>query len=508
MTKKNEKLIVYFQYAKAYEVTEVTENDIVYWKVPVVMTQEGVHSGSRGPMLHLESELDASTNKWEGIPVVIRHPEDENGNYISVFSEGVLDNSGVGKIRNPVMDGKKLKAEVWLEKDRLMEVNESAYNSIKNGLVMEVSIGSYANEEKKEGTYKNKSYNAIARNIIPDHLALLPDEIGACSTDEGCGLRVNKDFSSNNQSKGGINVNKELKTQLRQLNEQGFNFHFIANEQSLQDRIQKIRDLIYAKDSPTESYYIEDVFENYLVYHRRDQNTDTSGMFKQFYSISDGEVSLTGDPVKVQRKVEYVEVAPTNNKGEVINNKNEKKMEVKKCVKDRVDALIANKATQFIETDRDWMQKLDTTALDKMVPEKGLETISDDGKNGNGDAPITKEMAVNALRETIKTPDDFLNLLPIEAREQMSHGLSLFKSQKNSMISAVKDKAGEGVWADGELEGMKFETLKKVYDSMGAKSDEGNNFFGFNMQTLETNVEVGGEKNQVQPMVPVKPNND
>ena len=40
--------------------------------------------------------------------------------------------------------------------------------------------------------YKGKRYHEVHRALEPDHIALLPDEVGACSVQDGCGAgRVN-----------------------------------------------------------------------------------------------------------------------------------------------------------------------------------------------------------------------------------------------------------------------------------------------------------------------------
>jgi len=45
-----------------------------------------------------------------------------------------------------------------------------------------------------EGVWNEEEYHSIVRNYRPDHLALLPGAIGACSWEDGCGIRANKDI--------------------------------------------------------------------------------------------------------------------------------------------------------------------------------------------------------------------------------------------------------------------------------------------------------------------------
>jgi hypothetical protein len=65
-------------------------------------------------------------------------------------------------------------------------------NRLRAGQPVEVSTGYFADMEATNGVWNGAAYTGITRNIRPDHLALLPDEVGACSWVDGCGApRVN-----------------------------------------------------------------------------------------------------------------------------------------------------------------------------------------------------------------------------------------------------------------------------------------------------------------------------
>ena len=53
--------------------------------------------------------------------------------------------------------------------------------------MMEVSAAYFSDFIDKSGTYGDKDYERIAVNFRPDHIALLTDEPGACSLEDGCG---------------------------------------------------------------------------------------------------------------------------------------------------------------------------------------------------------------------------------------------------------------------------------------------------------------------------------
>lgn len=168
--------------------------------VPVVMMREGVHSGSHGAIYHTSEELGRHVAAWNGIPVVVNHPE-VDGVPVSANEREVLEREKIGRIFNAGMDGDKLKAEAWIDIQKLTAVSPSTLEALEGGRAMDVSVGVFSDEEEIEGTWNSESYHSIAHNYRPDHLALLPEAQGACSWQDGCGVRVNK-------KEGGMDVIK------------------------------------------------------------------------------------------------------------------------------------------------------------------------------------------------------------------------------------------------------------------------------------------------------------
>jgi hypothetical protein len=155
------------------------------------MMVEGVHNGSHGPLLHTAEELGKIPASWNGIPVMIGHPQVDELN-VSANSPDILERS-VGRVFHTHMEDKKLKAEVWLDEQTLTAVSPLALAYINSGRHLEVSVGVFTDEEPTTGLYnETEQYVAVARNHRPDHLALLPGEQGACGWGDGCGIRNNK----------------------------------------------------------------------------------------------------------------------------------------------------------------------------------------------------------------------------------------------------------------------------------------------------------------------------
>jgi hypothetical protein len=189
---------------ETYQILEETIDGVNYLIAPVVMMVEGVHRGSHGPLFHPAIELSKSTAAWEGIPVVINHPQDVAGNYISVNQ---VQEQIVGNVCEPKMEGKKLKAKIRVNVDKTAVHSPTTIAALKANKVLEVSIGVFTDDVKEEGEWNGETYTARATNHKPDHLAILPSDQGACSVSDGCGIRVNK--------KGGNNM--EVLEKIKQL---------------------------------------------------------------------------------------------------------------------------------------------------------------------------------------------------------------------------------------------------------------------------------------------------
>jgi hypothetical protein len=185
--------------------------------VPVVLMVSGVHNGSHGPVLHTEDDLAKYPASWNGIPVVVQHPE-ENGVNVSANSPEILDQAIVGRVFGTRFDEGKLRAEVWLDEKRLSRISPESLECIRNQAPLEVSVGVFTDDEEVEGQWGDETYTAVSHNHRPDHLALLPGSKGACSWDDGCGIRANEEngndetVQTNHESQeGGIEQMAEQK---------------------------------------------------------------------------------------------------------------------------------------------------------------------------------------------------------------------------------------------------------------------------------------------------------
>lgn len=165
---------------------------------PLTLIVPGVLSGSKGALYYPPEEIVKNHDAWNHIPLVVYHPTDPLTNaHLSARDPAVLDRQGIGILLNVKANG-KLTAEGWFDVESTRRIDNRVYEALVKGTPIELSTGLYTeNEVAPEGAnHKGRPYDFIARNYRPDHLAILPDQIGACSIKDGCGVLVNEEATA------------------------------------------------------------------------------------------------------------------------------------------------------------------------------------------------------------------------------------------------------------------------------------------------------------------------
>lgn len=179
---------ILFNLRTSGRVRRATRNGRTYLVAPATILVPGVLAGSEGPLYYPKSEIAANPGVWNDTPIVVYHPT-ENGRHVAARSPNVLDKYKIGRVYNDHTTNKGTRrVEAWFDEERTKAVDKRIHKSLLKGAPIELSTGLYTKNEYRDGTYKGKGYTAIARNYLPDHLAILPDQIGACSIKDGCGV--------------------------------------------------------------------------------------------------------------------------------------------------------------------------------------------------------------------------------------------------------------------------------------------------------------------------------
>lgn len=170
-------------------VKEIIHNGRAYLVAPSVPIREGVLNGELVPA----AEIQKFALAWNGRPMPLGHPKD-NGGFISANSPDLWDSTPAFFFNAQAEDG-VLRGEVWLDIEKaeaLGGLAVQALNRLRHGQPLELSTAYFRDLDPQPGTYAGKSYRGVARNLRPDHIAILLNEPGACSWQDGCGApRVN-----------------------------------------------------------------------------------------------------------------------------------------------------------------------------------------------------------------------------------------------------------------------------------------------------------------------------
>jgi len=126
---------------------------------------------------------------------VLQHPR-KDGAFVAFATPGA-DTKQIGFVSNVSLDGDKLRAEYWFDTEQIANIEEATglIESVEAGQMIEQSTGYMFDfvANAGGGTWKGRPYTVTQRNIKPDHVAILPKGIGACSIADGCGvLQVNE----------------------------------------------------------------------------------------------------------------------------------------------------------------------------------------------------------------------------------------------------------------------------------------------------------------------------
>jgi len=169
-----------------------TLEDRDYKAIPMVMLKEAVLCGSHGPTFYPADEIRKAPTGWNYKPVVVYHPT-VNGQGVSATDPIIIENQKIGLIMNTRFEDGCLKAEAWIDVEKANKVDPRVMEAIDAGQMVEVSTGLFSDTETLHGNHDGSEYGQVARNYVPDHLAVLPDKKGALSIEAGAGLLRNEE---------------------------------------------------------------------------------------------------------------------------------------------------------------------------------------------------------------------------------------------------------------------------------------------------------------------------
>lgn len=441
--------------------------------VPIVALVEGVLQGanSASPELALASEFAKFPMGWNGRPVTLDHPQRDGGFVSASSTPTVFEEEALGFLFNSRLDGKKLKVEAWIN----LEAVENASQQVKDevarleaGEVVEVSTGLFTETEVSRGRYNSKQYEAVWRDVVPDHLAILPlGTIGACSVADGCGARVNMKVNCQCQEHEETQEDPNVNTETQEDEPENVSLERNRFLRGLRDKFAGVFKLINnsaageLSDIDTRAAIkaalkLEDdqcwfdvvaVFNTSFVYSHNWDGT----LYERSYSISStGVVSLGTDKSRVRPETTFVPITTTE--------------ETRMSKKEKVDALITNSATQFAEADRAWLETMEEAQLDKLSP------ITNTEGTDNGQSTTVKKVKETPATEVVDEPkgnaapvtaDAYLAAAPAEIRSVLENGLKMHNARTDTLVKGLLANS-RNTFTEVELRAMSSDSLEKL----------------------------------------------
>lgn len=452
--------------------------------VPMVILTEGVHAGSQGPLYYPKDELSKTPVVWNHKPIVVYHPT-MNGEGISACDPVIINQRKIGVMMNTRFEGGKLKSEAWIEKDRANAVDERIMAAVENQEMMELSTGLFIDVDSATGKWKAEEYTGVARNYRPDHLALLPDQIGACSIADGAGLLRNQALKD-----------PALRGIL-------FKLGLVDNEMSHSDISSALMTAVREKfnvgdDGPY--IWVADVFDNFFIYER-------DGKFWRLgYMSNDTGVSLSDEtPVQVQRKSSWVTVGATNNTIENTMNKT------------ALIAAILAANCGLVEADKETLNGMTDNQLNaihnmmKEHPTINCFALKKEGdkvnliiKNTTPPAPVpapAPAAPAPAPAQPAPAPvtlESYVAAAPPQMREVLTNSLSVYNDEKKKLVDMILANK-RNVFTKDMLEARPLGELKALA-ALAAPEAPPAAPPGFNYAGLAPVGNVGGEGEEPLPM--------
>lgn len=265
--------------------------------------------------LYPAAEIEKAYNTLERNPMPLGHPK-VDGKHVSARDVRAVNEYHVGAwLQNVSHKDGKVTGDMYVNR-QYAESSEKGKRLINrldemiagtNSEPIHISTGLLYSGIAANGESKGKKYNEIATNMMFDHVAVLLDEPGAGTPEEGVGIFVNAEgdeteievcnlqdaIVSDNRKDGWLNKIK----------------FFVANDggMSFDEIAASLREAIRA-NTPDSWRYVVSIYPDYLIFEEEKKTTSGRNLFKQKYLISDGAVSLVGEPVEVVRKPTEYEI--------------------------------------------------------------------------------------------------------------------------------------------------------------------------------------------------------
>lgn len=366
-------------------------------------------------MVYEGAELAAGVVTLEGKPAPAGHPKNNAGQFVSALSGDALLYAHQGAVcRNARHEGGRTLVDVVVnaaaakahpDGARLIDRLDAAINGT-NAEPIHVSTGLLVEPIEANGESRGKKYTRKATKLNYDHLAILLNERGAGTPEDGVGMFLNAAGAEEPVEVCRVEFEPEDKRTAGW--RAWLNRLLFRRNAATELSFDQIREGLWAalRASAGEGAWVQEVFDRYAIWSDRDGK-----LYRQDYSIaSDGSsVAFSGTAQEVRREVTYQPVA----------NRQETD-----TVKDQIVAAL-NKAGIQVAGKTDEQLLADFVALNvspvqaQLVAANGKIADHEKAQRDAETAEVTKLATALAANSNGLTVDDF-RVMPVARLRELS----------------------------------------------------------------------------------------
>ncbi|EOR4760470.1 DUF2213 domain-containing protein [Escherichia coli] len=259
--------------------------------------------------LYPAAEIEKAYNTLERNPMPLGHPK-VDGKHVSACDVRAVNEYHVGAwLQNVSHKDGKVTGDMYVnrqyaessDKGKLLINRLDEMLAGTNSDPIHISTGLLYSGIAANGESKGKKYNEIATNMMFDHVAVLLDEPGAGTPEEGVGIFVNSEGDEQQievaRLTDGIDCTRD-----GLLNKTKF-FFTNASNFSFDDISRAISDKLREGDAEDKWLWPETVWPDSFIYRN-----DTKYLKQKYLIDDDGKAVLVGEPVEVVRKPTEYEI--------------------------------------------------------------------------------------------------------------------------------------------------------------------------------------------------------
>lgn len=256
-------------------------------------------------MLYPAEQLATGAPTLEGKPAPAGHPKNAAGQFISAANGEAMFTAYIGAYaRNARHEAGRTLVDILVNEAqakahpdgvKLVDRLDSAING-SNAEPIHVSTGLLCEAITANGESRGKKYSRIATNIRYDHLAILLNEKGAGTPEDGVGMFLNAAGEPEPVETAQVNTDAEDRRSAGLL---AWVKKLVGNGSS-DISFDAIQSGLHAL--LPDGAWLREVFDRYAVWTDRDGK-----LWKQDYTVASesGSVAFAGQAVEVTRKVKY-----------------------------------------------------------------------------------------------------------------------------------------------------------------------------------------------------------